>query len=84
MLRKLSISALSLALFAAGLAFTPAAQAAKGSCASITKALVVGCVSPADIAKYSGGRKMTATQYLASVVKDSAGAINSKSRKLAP
>jgi hypothetical protein len=116
MLHKLSISALSLALFAAGLAFTPAAQAAKGSCASITKALVVadgykaatapkltpynfantaaneknalgttidfgakalvvGCVSPADIAKYSGGKKMTATQYLASVVKDSAGAM---------
>jgi len=38
------------------------------------KALVVGCVSPADIAKYSGG-KMNATQYLASVVKASAGAM---------
>jgi len=41
------------------------------------KALVVGCVSPADIAKYSGSKKpvMTATQYLASVVKASAGAM---------
>ena len=39
-------------------------------------ALVVGCVSPADIAKYSGGKKtVTATQYLASVVKASAGAM---------
>ena len=39
-------------------------------------ALVVGCVSPADIAKYAGSMKsMTATQYLASVVKDSAGAM---------
>jgi len=41
------------------------------------KALVVGCISPADIAKYSGSKKpvMTATQYLASVVKASAGAM---------
>ena len=38
------------------------------------KGLVVGCVSPADIAKYSGG-KMNATQYLASIVKASAGAM---------
>jgi hypothetical protein len=39
-------------------------------------ALVVGCVSPADIAKYSGGKKnVSAAQYLASVVKASAGAM---------
>lgn len=117
MLRKISISAISLTLLATGMAFTPAVQAATGSCASITKALVVadgyeaattpkltpynfantsaneanalgttidfgakalvvGCVSPADIAKYSGSKKpMTATQYLASVVKQSAGAM---------
>jgi len=118
MLRKISISAASLALVVAGLSFTPAAQAAAGSCASITKALVVadgyklatgptttpynfantsanqanalgttidfgakalvvGCISPADIAKYSGSKKpvMTATQYLESVVKASAGAM---------
>ena len=118
MLRKISMSAISLSLLAAGVAFTPAAQAATGSCASITKALVVadgyklattpkltpynfanpsaneanalgttidfgakalvvGCVSPSDIAKYSGSKKpaMTATQYLASVVKQSAGAM---------
>ena len=117
MLGKISISAISLTLLATGMAFTPAAQAATGSCASITKALVVadgykaattpkltpynfantsaneanalgttidfgakalvvGCVSPADIAKYSASKKpMTATQYLASVVKQSAGAM---------
>ena len=104
------------------LSFIPASQAASGSCASITKALVVadgyklavgpattpynfgntsanqanalgttidfgakalvvGCVSPADIAKYSmatnGAKKpvMSATQYLAYVVKQSAGAM---------
>jgi hypothetical protein len=116
MLRKISILATSLTLIGSAIALTPSAQAATGSCASITKALVVadgykaatspkttpynfantaaneanalgttidfgakalvvGCVSPADIAKYSGGKKMTATQYLASVVKDSAGAM---------
>lgn len=118
MLRKISLTVISLALLTVGLSFTPAAQAATGSCASITKALVlsdgykaavgpmltpynftnasanqanalgttidfgakalvVGCVSPADIAKYSGSKKpaMTATQYLASVVKQSAGAM---------
>ena len=41
MLGKISISAISLTLLATGMAFTPAAQAATGSCASITKALVV-------------------------------------------
>ncbi len=117
MLRKISVALASLTLLAAGVSFTPAAQAATGSCASITKALVVadgyksavdptltpynfansaanqanalgttidfgakalvvGCVSPADIAKYSGSKKpMSATQYLASVVKQSAGAM---------
>ncbi|HEY4898209.1 MAG TPA: hypothetical protein VIH79_00635 [Candidatus Nanopelagicaceae bacterium] len=45
------------------------------------KALVVGCVSPSDIAKFSvlaqGSKKpiMNATQYLAYVVKQSAGAM---------
>ena len=118
MLRKISLTVISFTLLAAGVSFSPVAQAATGSCASITKALVVadgyksastpkltpynfantsanepnalgttidfgakalvvGCVSPADIAKYSGSKKpaMTATQYLASVVKQSAGAM---------
>ena len=118
MLRKISITAISLTLLTTGVVFTPVAQAATGSCTSITralvvadgykaatapklkpynfantsaneanalgttidfgaKALVVGCVSPADIAKYSGPKKpiMSATQYLASVVKQSAGAM---------
>jgi hypothetical protein len=117
MLRKFSVSVLSLSLLLAGVSFSTSAQAAGGSCASITKALVVadgyksattpkitpynfantsaneanaqgttidfgakalvvGCVSPADIAKYSGGKKtVTATQYLASVVKAAAGAM---------
>jgi len=122
MFRKISISLLSLSLVGAGISITSAAQAASGSCSSITKALVVadgykaatgptitpynfantsanqanalgttidfgakalvvGCVSPADIAKYSvaanGAKKpvMTATQYLAYVVKQSAGAM---------
>ena len=117
MIRKISLSVLAFSLLAAGLATTPASQAAAGSCSSITKALVVadgyknatgpkitpynfantsaneanalgttidfgakalvvGCVSPADIAKYAGSMKsMTATQYLASVVKASAGAM---------
>lgn len=115
MLRKISLSAISLTLLVTGVFATPSAQAATSSCASITKALVVadgykaaatpkrtpynfantasnaanalgttidfgakalviGCISPADIAKYSGG-KMNATQYLASVVKASAGAM---------
>lgn len=45
------------------------------------KALVVGCISPADIAKYSalanGAKKpvFSATQYLAYIVKQSAGAM---------
>ena len=112
----------SFSLVVAGLSLTPAAQAASGSCSSITKAiviadgyklatgpttmsynfttpsanqanalgttidfgakaLVVGCVSPTDIAKYSvlaqGSKKptMSATQYLAYVVKQSAGAM---------
>jgi len=45
------------------------------------KALVVGCVSPSDIAKLSisaqakGKPTMTATQYMAFMVKDSAGAM---------
>ena len=111
-----------MSLLISALSFMPAAQAAGGSCASITKALViadgyksatgptttpynfakpsanqanalgttidfgakalvVGCISPADIAKYSvagnGAKKpvMTATQYLAYVVKQSAGAM---------
>ena len=38
------------------------------------KALVVGCVSPADIAK-SGGAKQSAQQYMDAMVKDSAGAM---------
>jgi hypothetical protein len=122
MFRKISISVLSLSLVVAGISFTGAAQAANGSCSSITKALVVadgyksattptitpynfanvsanqanalgttidfgskalvvGCISPADIAKYSvtanGAKKpaMSATQYLAYVVKQSAGAM---------
>ena len=109
-------------LLLAGISFAPASQAAASSCASITKAavvgdgftgaidptitsynyanpsanqanalgttidfgikaLVVGCISPADIAKLSvtaqGAKKpaMTATQYLAYVVKQSAGAM---------
>jgi hypothetical protein len=122
MQRKISIGVLALSLLFVGVSFTSVAQAASGSCASITKALVVadgyklasgpsktpynfssasanqpnalgttidfgakalvvGCVSPADIAKYSvaanGAKKpvMTATQYLAYVVKQSAGAM---------
>ena len=122
MLRKISISLVSLSLVVAGISVTSAAQAAGGTCASITKALViadgyksatgptttpynfantsanqanalgttidfgakalvVGCISPADIAKYSvaanGAKKpvMSATQYLAYVVKQSAGAM---------
>ena len=42
------------------------------------KALVVGCVSPSDIAKLSkaaGKSTMTATQYMAYMVKQSAGAM---------
>ena len=45
------------------------------------KALVVGCISPSDIAKYSalanGAKKpiFSATQYLAYIVKQSAGAM---------
>ncbi len=38
------------------------------------KALVIGCVSPADIAK-SGGAKQSAQQYMNAMVKDSAGAM---------
>lgn len=111
-----------MSLLISALSFMPAAQAVGGSCASITKALVVadgykpatgptttpynfakpasnqanalgttidfgakalvvGCISPADIAKYSvaanGAKKpvMSATQYLAYVVKQSAGAM---------
>ncbi len=122
MQRKFILSTLSMSLVIAVVSFTPMAQAATGSCASITKALVVadgyksatgpattpynfanaaanqanalgttidfgakalvvGCISPADIAKYSvaaNGKKkpaMTATQYLAYVVKQSAGAM---------
>jgi len=117
MLRKVTISAAAISLVIAGLSFSTQAQAATGTCSSITKALVVadgyksatspkitpynfantsaneanaqgttidfgakalvvGCVSPADIAKYSGGKKtVTATQYLASVVKAAAGAM---------
>jgi hypothetical protein len=122
MLRKSSISAISISLLITGVSFMPSAEAATGSCASITKALVrsdgykaatgptttpynfakpaanqvnalgttidfgakalvVGCVSSADIAKYSvvaqGAKKlaMTAAQYLAYVVKQSAGAM---------
>ena len=117
MIRKISVISISVALLAAGISIAPVSQAAGGSCASITKALVVadgyksatgpkitpynfantsaneanaqgttidfgakalvvGCVSPADIAKYSGGKKtVTATQYLASVVKAAAGAM---------
>jgi hypothetical protein len=122
MLRKISISALSLSLLAVGISFTSVAHAATGSCSSLTKALitangfkaatgpahtsynfkntsanqanalgttidfgvkalVVGCISPADIAKYSvaanGAKKptMNATQYLAYIVKQSAGAM---------
>ena len=122
MLRKITISTLSLTLLVAGISFTPAAQAASGSCASITKALVssdgyklanapavtpynfkntsanqanalgttidfgvkalvVGCISPADIAKYSiamnGKMKpvLSASQYMQYIVKQSAGAM---------
>ena len=122
MQRKIFISTLSISIIVGALSFVPSAQAAGGSCASITKALVVadgykaatgptttpynfakpaanqanalgttidfgakalvvGCISPADIAKYSaaanGAMKpvMTATQYLAYVVKQSAGAM---------
>lgn len=122
MQRKFFMSTISLSLLIGALSFVPAAQAASGSCASITKALVVadgyksavgpttlhynfantaanqanamgttidfgakalvvGCVSPIDIAKYSvainGAKKpaMTATQYLAYVVKQSTGAM---------
>ena len=121
MLRKISVTAISLSLLIAGLSSAPASQAAVTGCAAITKALVVadgyktatapkitpynfahtsaneanalgttidfgatalvvGCVSPSDIAKYSGSMKsMTATQYLASVVKTSAGAMKKTS-----
>ena len=42
------------------------------------KALVVSCVSPSDIAKLSkqAGKSMTAQQYMAYMVKQSAGAMN--------
>ncbi len=122
MLRKISIGALSLSLLVAGASFTPTAQAAGGSCALITKALVtsdgyklakgptvtaynfkntsvnqanalgstidfgvkalvVGCISPTDIAKYSvamNGKKkpiLNAPEYLRYIVKQSAGAM---------
>jgi len=38
------------------------------------KAIVIGCVSPSDIAK-SGSAKQTAQQYMDAMVKDSAGAM---------
>ncbi len=41
MQRKIFISTLSISLLVGALSFVPSAQAAGGSCASITKALIV-------------------------------------------